>query len=184
MRLETPRLILREWQDRDRPLYAAVIADPHVRRFFPTIGSRADADAGIDRSIARLAEHGFTLLAVERKADAAFVGMLGMAPFNDGLRAAIPSHPRVEIGWQLDKAFWGEGYAPEGARAVLDFAWTAARLPEVVAITAAANLPSRRVMEKIGMRHDTGDDFLHPEIDAGHPLRPHVLYRIGNPRKA
>lgn len=181
MRLETERLILREWRDADRPLYAEVIGDPIVRRFFPSVGTRDDADIGIDRAIQRLADHGYTMLAVEHKADGAFVGMLGMAPFSDETRLAIPSHPRVEIGWQLDRKFWGHGFAPEGAQAMLDYAWSVLNLPEVVAITYRGNLPSRRVMEKLGMRHEPADDFEHPGVAAGHYLRPHVLYRISNP---
>jgi RimJ/RimL family protein N-acetyltransferase len=181
MRLETDRLILRPWRDDDRPRYAEIIADPEVRRFFPSIGTRADADAGIDRAIARLAEHGFTFLAVDRKPND-FIGMLGMAPFNEAMKETIPSHPSVEIGWQLARRIWGQGLAPEGARAMLDFAWDTLHLPEVVAITTATNTPSRRVMEKIGMRYDRRDDFLHPDIPGDHPFRPHVLYRIENPR--
>lgn len=181
MRLETERLALREWRDEDRPLYAEIIGDPLVRRFFPGVGTRADADLGIDRAIQRLADHGFTFLAVERKADAVFMGMLGMAPFTDEMQAAIPGNPKVEIGWQLGKEFWGQGFAPEGARAMLDFAWTRLKLPEIVAITSAINLPSRRVMEKIGMHHDPTADFQHPSVAEGHILRPHVLYRIGHP---
>lgn len=181
MRLETERLILREWRDADRPLYAQIIADPEVRRFFPEIGSRADADAGIDRAIQRLKDFGYTFLAVERKVDKAFIGMLGMAPFNDAMRLTIPGAPAVEIGWQLGKPYWGQGYAPEGARAMLQFAWWRLALPEVVAITYEGNWPSRRVMEKLGMVHDPRADFLHPDIADGHPLRPHVVYRITNP---
>lgn len=181
MRLETERLVLREWRDADKVLYAEIIADPVVRRFFPETGTFADADAGIERARQRLAELGYSFLAVERRADGQFMGMLGMAPFRDELRLAIPGAPAVEIGWQLGQAFWGQGYAPEGARAMLDFAWWRLRLPEVVAITYEGNLPSRRVMEKIGMSHDPRGDFQHPDVPEGHRLRPHVLYRIANP---
>lgn len=181
MRLETERLVLREWREADKRLYADIIGDPHVRRFFAGVGSYADADAGIERAKQRLAENGFGFLALERKADGQFLGMLGMAPFDDVVRNAIPGNPRVEIGWQLGKDFWGQGYAPEAAHAVLDFGWTVARLAEIVAITAWHNRPSRRVMEKIGMTYDTLGDFDHPNIPEGHRLRPHVLYRIRNP---
>lgn len=181
MRLETERLVLREWRDDDKALYAEIIADPVVRRFFPTLGTYADADAGIERAQQRLADIGYSFLAVERRADGQFMGMLGMAPFRDELRLAIPGAPPVEIGWQLGQAFWGQGYAPEGARAMLDFAWWRLRLPEVVAITYEGNLPSRRVMEKIGMSYDPRGDFQHPDVPEGHRLRPHVLYRIANP---
>jgi RimJ/RimL family protein N-acetyltransferase len=181
VRLETERLILRTWRDSDKPLYAQIIGDPIVRRFYPGVGSYADADTGIERARQRLRDFGFSFLAVERKQDGAFMGMLGMAPFRDELRAAIPTHPAVEIGWQLGRDFWGQGYAPEGARAFLDHAWSPLNLPEVVAITYEGNWPSRRVMEKIGMTRDLSADFLHPDVPPGHKVRPHVLYRIANP---
>lgn len=181
MRLETDRLILREWREADKKLYARIIGDPEVRRFFPGVGSYDDADAGIERARQRLKDFGFSFLAVERKQDGAFMGMLGMAPFRDELRDVIPTNPAVEIGWQLGKEFWGQGYAPEGARAFLDYAWMPLGLPEVVAITYAGNWPSRRVMEKIGMTYDPRGDFEHPDVPVGHKVRPHVLYRIANP---
>ncbi len=181
MKLETERLILRPWREADKKLYAAIIGDPEVRRFFPAVGTYADADAGIERAKQRLENFGFSFLAVERKQDGAFMGMLGMAPFRDELRAAIPTNPAVEIGWQLGRQFWGQGYAPEGARAFLDYAWMPLGLPEVVAITYEGNWPSRRVMEKIGMTHDPRGNFQHPDVPSGHKVRPHVLYRIANP---
>ena len=96
---------------------------------------------------------------------------------------AVPNlpQPAVEIGWRLASAHWGRGLATEGARAVLDYAFTTLKLSEVVAIAAAANTPSRRVMEKIGMARQPHLDFEHPKIPANHPLRPHVLYSLRNP---
>jgi RimJ/RimL family protein N-acetyltransferase len=181
VRLETERLILREWREEDKALYAEIIGDAEVRRFFPGVGTYADADAGIERAKQRLIDHGYTFLATERKSDGAFVGMLGMAPLSDELRAVIPSSPPAEIGWQFGKQFWGQGFAPEGALAMLDFAWNTVRLPEIGAITYRGNLPSRRVMEKIGMTYDPSADFEHPSVPEGHALRPHVLYRIRRP---
>ena len=184
MRIETPRLLLRERREEDKALYAKIIGDPHVRRFFPGVGSYADAGTGIERARQRLIDHGFTFLAVERKDDGVFMGMLGMAPLGDELRAVIQSSPGVEIGWQLGREFWGQGFAPEGARAILDFAWNTMQLAEIVAITTRTNLPSRRVMEKIGMTYDPTSDFEHPTVPPGHALRPHVLYRIARPTPA
>ena len=96
--------------------------------------------------------------------------------------AVLSGHPRVEIGWQLDKAVWGQGLAPEGARAWLDYGWNMLKLEEIVAFTAAINLPSQRVMEKIGMSREASDDFDHPALAPGHSLLKHVLYRIKAPR--
>ncbi|MFK4809581.1 GNAT family N-acetyltransferase [Devosia sp. ZW T5_3] len=177
MKLETPRLLLREWRDTDREAFAAIVGDPHVMRFYPATRSRAEADAWIDKMIAGLANGTAHFLAVERKSDGAMLGLTGTADIN----FPIPTEPKLEIGWVLGKDYWGQGYAPEAARAALDHAFTQLRAPEVAAFTARVNLPSQRVMQKLGLVRDPRADFEHPRIAEGHPLRPHVLYRIANP---
>ena len=177
MRLETERLILREWRDSDRERYASFVADPEVRRFYPNLLDRRQADEMIDRFVAYLARDGYGLLAVERKADGAFMGDVGIVPVDMPIRG----NPPVEIGWLLGKQFWGQGYAPEAASAWVHYAFSTLELAEMVAWTAVSNLPSQRVMQKIGMTHHPEDDFLHPKIPDGHPLKPHVLYRIRRP---
>ena len=87
----------------------------------------------------------------------------------------------MEIGWRLATAYWGRGLATEGARRVLQHAFSELGLTEIVAFTVPANWPSRRVMEKIGMKHDPAEDFDHPRLPEGHPLRRHVLYRVKRP---
>jgi RimJ/RimL family protein N-acetyltransferase len=119
-------------------------------------------------------EHGFGLWAVEVVDGAAFVGFVGLAvPAFEA-----PFTPCVEIGWRLARDAWGHGYATEAAHAALDYAFGPAALDEVVSFTTVTNAPSRAVMERLGMHRDPADDFDHPNLDAGHPLRPHVLYRI------
>jgi RimJ/RimL family protein N-acetyltransferase len=177
MILETARLILRPWEDRDRPLFADFVADPEVMRFYPRPKTRKEADAWIDANIAGLARGTNAFLAAERKSDGAFMGLIGSAEFS----FTLPGNPRREIGWLLGRAFWGQGYAPEGARASLDHAFGVLGLPEIVAFTYHGNLPSQRVMQKLGMTRDPADDFDHPNIPEGDPIRPHVLYRVRNP---
>lgn len=181
MRLETERLILRPWEDRDRPLYAEIIGDPEVRRYFPAVGTRRDADEAINRAIQRLAENGYGFLAVERKSDGAMLGMLGIAPFLQQLLDVVPNCPPAEVGWQLGRPYWNQGYATEGASACLRFGFEIIGLPEIGAITYEGNIPSRRVMEKLGMVHDRAAKFWHPQVPRGHRLRPHVLYRLSSP---
>jgi ribosomal-protein-alanine N-acetyltransferase len=84
----------------------------------------------------------------------------------------------VEVGWRLARAAWGHGYATEGARAALDFGFLRAGLHEIVSFTVPANRRSRQVMERLGMRRDPADDFDHPRLPEGDPLRSHVLYRL------
>jgi RimJ/RimL family protein N-acetyltransferase len=174
VRLETERLILREWQDGDREPYASFVTDPEVRRFYTNVLDRQQADEMIDRFIAYLARDGYGLLAVERKADGVLMGDVGIVP----VEMPIRRNPPVEIGWLLGKQFWGQGYAPEAASAWVQYAFTTLDLAEIVAWTAVANVPSQRVMQKIDMSHHPEDDFLHPKVPDGHPLQPHVLYRL------
>jgi ribosomal-protein-alanine N-acetyltransferase len=86
--------------------------------------------------------------------------------------------PCVEIGWRLARAYWGQGYATEGARASLRYGFETLGVTEIVAFTAVGNAPSRRVMDRIGMTRDPDGDFDHPLVPIGHPHRRHVLYRI------
>jgi len=172
--LTTEQLLLRRWRPEDRPAFAAMNADPRVMRHFPSLLSREESDATADRVEAFFQKHGYGLWAVEVPGSAPFAGFIGLS----SPRFEAHFTPCVEIGWRLAAEHWGRGYATEGARAALRFAFETLALDEVVALTAAGNLPSRRVMEKLGMTRDPADDFDHPSIDAGHPLRRHVLYRI------
>ncbi len=176
MKLQTERLILREWRDEDRDDYAALTGDPQVRRFYPTVLTRAEADEQMNRHLAMQSENPFHFRAVTTL-DGTFVGTVGMAYIADPVRTTIPTHPEIEIGWLVHTRFWGQGLAPEAALACLAQAWQLG-LSEIVAFTAAINTPSQRVMEKIGMTRDPAADYEHPFMPEGHPLRPHVLYRI------
>lgn len=178
MRLETERLVLREWRDADRPVFASIVGDQHVMRYYPSTRTPAEADAWIDRMIAGLADGTSAFLAVERRSDGAMLGLTGTGRIN----FEILSAPELEIGWLLGQQYWGQGYAPEAARASLAHAFNALGAPEVVAFTARLNQPSQAVMTKIGMVRDPAADFEHPSVPIGNRLRPHVLYRIANPK--
>lgn len=166
--IETSRLILRRWRDSDREPFAAMNADPLVMRFFPSTLTRAESDAMIDRAEAAIACQGFGFLAAELRETAELIGFIGVgAP-------SFQAHftPCVEIGWRLASPYWNRGLATEGAREIVRL-WRGG----LVSFTVPANPASRRVMEKLGFTHDPADDFDHPRIPEGHPLRRHVLYR-------
>jgi RimJ/RimL family protein N-acetyltransferase len=177
--LDTERLLLRPWLERDREPFAAIVGDPHVMRFYTATRDRAASDAWIDKMIAGLSEGSSAFLAAERKSDGALLGLIGTGRIDMPLRG----NPPEEIGWVLGHPYWGQGYAPEGAGAHIAHAWQRG-LPEIVAFTAAINTPSQRVMEKLGMTRDPQGDFLHPRIEEHHRLRPHVLYRRANPHRS
>jgi RimJ/RimL family protein N-acetyltransferase len=177
--IETPRLLLRHWRAEDREPFYRINSDPNVMRHFQSTLSRAASDALAERIEAGFEQYGFGLFAAELRGDGRFAGYIGLAV--PGFEAHFT--PCVEIGWRLAPDLWNRGLATEGARAVLAYAFHQAGLEEVVSFTVPANLPSRRVMEKIGMTRDPADDFDHPRIPEGHPLRRHVLYRIRKPSR-
>jgi RimJ/RimL family protein N-acetyltransferase len=172
--LTTGRLLLRHWRDDDRAPFAAMNADLRVMEHFPAPLSRLESDALIDEFEARFDPRGFGLWALERRDDGTFIGFTGLA--------AVPweAHftPAIEVGWRLAPEAWGHGYATEAAREAVRFGFEDAELDEIVSFTVPANVRSRAVMERLGMTHDPADDFDHPRLPVGHPLRRHVLYRI------
>lgn len=181
MRLQTERLVIRPFTDRDTAPFVEMNADPQVMRFFPAPLSAEQTAAQIARLVSALAADGFSFVAAEERESGDFVGMIGISRMAPDIVETLPGKPEFEIGWRFRSRFWGRGLAPEGARACLEYAWTRLGMAEIIAYTAAVNLPSRRVMEKLGMHRDPADDFDRQHIAPGHPLRPHVLYRIRRP---
>ncbi|MAU60479.1 MAG: GNAT family N-acetyltransferase [Parvibaculum sp.] len=177
--LKTERLLLRPWTDDDFEPFAAMSADPEVMEHFPSTLTRAESDAVAARLQAHIEKHGFGFWALELPGVAPFIGFTGMqyvtfdAPF-----VAQPPARTVEIGWRLARERWGKGYATEAARAALAHGFGPLGLPEIVAFTAATNTRSQSVMARLGMTRDPAEDFDHPNVEDGHRLKRHVLYRI------
>lgn len=173
-RLETERLILRPWIDTDLEPFAALNADKDVMEFFPKLMTREETESMVERVRARYAEDRFCFWATEERKSGDFIGFVGLG------RPSFDAHfiPCVEIGWRLARPYWGKGYAPEAAEAVLRDGFERCNLQEIVALTAVLNNKSRRVMEKLSMNRNPDDDFLHPALADGHHLKPHVLYRL------
>jgi RimJ/RimL family protein N-acetyltransferase len=173
--LRTSRLLLRGWRLEDRLPFAELNGDPRVTEFLGRIRDRAASDELLDLVEEHWDRHGFGLWAVERTADGVFLGFTGLS--TPSFEAAFT--PAVEVGWRFAYHAWGHGYATEAAMAALAFGFERLGLHEIVSFTTVANVRSRRVMERLGMRHDPAGDFDHPRLDEGHPLRRHVLYRLG-----
>jgi RimJ/RimL family protein N-acetyltransferase len=170
--IETARLILRPWRDSDLPLFAEQNADPVVMRYLIGPLTREQSDAYVARSRQDLAEAGICKWAVEAPGVAPFIGSVGLSR----VRFAASFTPAVEVAWRLHRHYWGRGYATEAARAAIDDGFARAGLNEIVALTALRNLPSQRVMEKLGMTRTI--EFDHPNVAEDSPLRRHILYRL------
>lgn len=177
--IETPRLVLRDWHDDDVEAWVRMNADARVTEFFTRNYTREVSEEMVAKMRQQLYRNGYGWWAVEIRGGAPFAGVIALqeVPFQ------APFTPANEVGWRFSFENWGYGYATEGAAAALDFAFDALKWDEVVAFTAALNLRSQRVMERLGMTHDPADDFDHPSIEPGHVLRRHVLYRIYKPSR-
>lgn len=175
--IETERLVLRPWRDEDIEPWAAMNADPRVMEFFPNTYTQEYASEMAAYLRARLEKDGYGWWVAEIKNGKRFAGNLALqyVPFEAHFT------PALEIGWRLAFDAWGHGYATEGARALLDFAFKDLQCAQIVAMTAALNVRSQRVMQRLGMTHAAADDFEHPRLQPCHRLRPHVLYRIERP---
>jgi RimJ/RimL family protein N-acetyltransferase len=174
MALHTERLILRRWRASDREPFRKINADPRVMEFFLATLTAEASDALVDHIEGHFEQHGFGLWATELRETQSLIGYVGLAV--PRFEAAFT--PCVEIGWRLSADYWGRGLATEGSCEVVRFAFEELNLPSLVSFTVPANVRSRRVMEKIGMTHDPADDFDHPHLPEGHPLKRHVLYRL------
>ena len=172
-RLESERLVLRSWREEDLAPFHAICADPQVMATLGPVLDRAQTEALIARIAALEAADGYTFWALERREDAQLIGLCGVIRGTDG-----PVTGKAEIGWRLASDCWGFGYASEAARAAVD--WLFANLPDEAAwaITHIANLRSRAVMERLGMRYHPELDFGHPKLADDDPLRPHVVYSL------
>ena len=173
------RLHLRQWKDADREPYAALNMDPVVMRFFPSLQSREGSDRDIERWGAELDDRGWSNWAVETRASGHFIGFIGLTV----PRRALTFMPCVELGYRLAREHWGRGYATEGARAALSIGFDRLGLQEIVSFTPTINLPSRAVMERVGMTNANADfDYPNPALPDDSELKRHCLYRLSRER--
>lgn len=174
--IQTDRLLLRRWKEEDREPFYRLNSDPRVMTFMPACLTREESDSFFERIEAHFRKYNFGLYAAELCENESFIGFIGLAV--PTLDASFT--PCVEIGWRLLADHWKRGLASEGARAVAKHAFGDLGLGEIVSFTTPQNTRSRRVMEKIGMTRNASEDFDHPSLPEGHPLRRHVLYRLRN----
>lgn len=173
-RLESDRLVLRRVTPDDLPFYTRLHALPTVaEHLYPEGRPRApeETKAWMEYTLASYAQHALGYLAVVRKADGALIGRCGLmdmvvesAPPKHGIRrgwfgrerapADVALTYETELGYTLDPAAWGQGFASEAARSVRDYARDVRRLAYTVSAILPSNARSRRVAERGGARVD------------------------------
>lgn len=174
--VETERLIIRNWEDRDRDLFHEINSDDTVMAFFPDRRTRAESDQIFDKVRKMIADTGYGFPAVELKETGETIGFTGL---NTVYKAEIAPQGTPEIGWRMAGRYWGKGYATEAARAMIALAFDERGHDQLVSFAVADNHRSTAVMERLGMRRDLEGDFDHPSVPESHPhLKRHVLYRL------
>lgn len=175
--IHTPRLIIRNWQERDRRLFFQINSDDEVMRFFPSRRTRVEADELFDKLMKGIDETDFGFTALELVATGECIGFAGLHADD-----VAPSRPAgtIEIGWRLAREFWGKGYATEAAIALLEHGFETMHLDEIVSYAVWNNEASLAVMRRIGMTAEPSGDFDHPRAPDTHlQLKRHAFYRLG-----
>ena len=166
------RLGFRNWSARDLEEFANLNADEEVMEHFPKTLSKAEVENLIEKMRGHYDKKGFTYYAVEILETAEFIGMIGLAY----QEYKTDFTPAVDIGWRLKRSAWGNGYATEGAKRCLDYAFDSLGINEVISVCVVKNTKSENVMKKIGMKKI--GEFNHPELKDNPEYEKHFCYKI------
>jgi len=172
--LETERLIIRNWQEKDRELFHFINSDDTVMEFFPLRRNRQQSDQLMDKLHEGIKRDGHGFTAIEEKVSGKCLGFCGLHKCD--LEPIIPAGS-IEIGWRLAPQFWGKGYVTEAAQRLMQFGFQDMNLDEIISFAVESNNRSFAVMKRIGMIHDPSRDFDYPGIPDTHPqIKPHLFY--------
>ncbi|PYF72987.1 GNAT family N-acetyltransferase [Pedobacter nutrimenti] len=166
------RLGFRNWLMTDVEIMAEINSDEEVMEFFPGTKSRQETTEFIERMQHQFQEKGFCYYAVDKLETSEFIGFIGLSE----QVFAADFTPCIDIGWRLKRAQWNKGYATEGAKRCLDYAFNQLKLEKVMAIAPTVNLKSEQVMKKIGMKKTK--NFNHPGLADHKRLQECTLYEI------
>ncbi len=166
------RLGFRDWHANDLPEFAALNADVEVMAHFPKVLTEKESSEFMVRLQESYDKRGYTYFAVEIRATAEFIGFIGLAY----QEYETDFTPAVDIGWRLKKSAWGNGFATEGAKCCLVFAFDTLHLNRIISTCTAKNLPSEKVMQKLGMKRM--GEFKHPRLVAFPEIESCVWYAL------
>jgi RimJ/RimL family protein N-acetyltransferase len=156
VRLETPRLLLRWFREEDFPAYVEIATDPEVMKFIGGVQTQFDAWKAMSSHIGHWYFRGYGVFAVEEKHTGKMIGRIGlMNP---------PGWPGFELGWTLRRTSWGKGYATEGARRVLEYAFTEMDRDHVISCIAPDNINSAQVAGRLGETIEGETELLGKQV--------------------
>lgn len=162
----------RNWRESDIDVLAEMNADEEVMEFFPDLISREESIDFISRMQKQFSVSGFCYFAVEELETNELIGFTGLSEQN----FEADFTPCIDIGWRLKRSAWNRGYATEGAKACIGFAFAQLKIEKVYAIAPLINKRSELVMKKAGMERVR--TFRHPKLQNDERLEDCVLYVI------
>lgn len=166
------RLGFRNWKDSDTDKLFSLNSDHEVMEFFPHLPSFEQTKGLIERMKKQFEKNGFCYFAVDELETEEFIGFIGIAEQN----YEADFTPCVDIGWRLAEKYWNKGFASEGAKRCLEFAFENIELESIKSVASKINVKSIKVMEKIGMKYI--QDFKHSALKDDKRLENCVLYEI------
>ena len=173
---KSARLGFRDWLEGDVDKLTDINKDPEVMKFFPGLQSQERTRQFVKKMKELFQEKGFCYFAVEELTTNEFIGFIGLSVQN----FESDFTPCIDIGWRLHTKKWNQGFATEGARRCIDYAFDDLKLKTINAIAPKVNVPSVKVMQKIGMKERKR--FHHPLLASNEKLQECVLYEIVNNR--
>ncbi len=156
--------------------FAQLNADTEVMAHFPQPLTPEETAAFIERLQKHYDKNGYNYFATELLETGEFIGFIGLAY----QEYETDFTPATDIGWRLKKPAWGKGYATEGAKRCLDFAFKELGLKKVISTCTLKNSPSENVMKKIGMTRK--EEFKHPRLAAYPDYETCIWYEIEHPQ--
>ncbi len=175
---KSKRLGFRKWSNEDLDEFSKLNADSEVMRHFASTLSEAGTQALIDGLKSHFDKNGYTYYATEILETKELIGMIGIA-YQEYKTAFTPA---IDIGWRLKRDAWGKGYATEGAKQCLDYAFTELGIDKIISVCTIGNKESENVMKKIGMTKK--GEFDHPEFTNYPEHIRHYCYGISKPIKS
>ncbi|PCJ00831.1 MAG: hypothetical protein COB15_01805 [Flavobacteriales bacterium] len=173
---KSERLGFRNWVDSDISLMTDISGDAEVMKYFPAVATPQQTAEFIVRMQVMFTENGFCYFAVDELSNNQFIGFIGLSHQDYDVEFA----PFIDIGWRLDKNCWGKGFATEGAKRCLEYAFNDLGLTNIKSTAPLINTNSIKIMEKIGMTKQL--EFQHPKLLGNKRLENCVCYEFNTDR--
>lgn len=169
------RLGFRNWSEDDLQEFAEMNADPEVMEHFPNTLTKNESKEFIQRLQKHYKDYGYNYFATEVLETGELIGFIGLAH----QQYTSEFTPAVDIGWRLKKSAWKKGYATEGAKRCLTYAFDTLKIARVISTFTINNLKSENVMKKIGMTKL--GEFKHPKLKGYPKFEKCFCYEIRKP---